>query len=121
MLAPLSHLYVHVPFCAKICPYCAFYVHLGGIEPQRRFVSAMRKELEQALTRYDFQLETIYFGGGTPSLLTPDLFRELTESFPRDPKIEFTLEANPATVTEAKAAAWRERGVNRVSLGAQSF
>jgi oxygen-independent coproporphyrinogen-3 oxidase len=119
--APISHLYVHVPFCAKICPYCAFYVHQGDAATQLRFASALRRELEQAQKHYDFQLETIYCGGGTPSLLSPALFREITRDLAENPVIEFTLEANPATVTEAKAAAWRDAGVNRISLGAQSF
>jgi len=81
----------------------------------------LRTEIARACVRYDLQLETIYCGGGTPSLLAPDLFTEMIRDLAPSSQVEFTLEANPATVTEAKAAAWRAAGVNRISLGAQSF
>jgi oxygen-independent coproporphyrinogen-3 oxidase len=116
----IRHLYVHVPFCAKICPYCAFYVHRGGIEAQRRFVEALRTEWRRAREEFPLAPETIYFGGGTPSILSAELFGELAREIPSPPP-EFTLEVNPATVTAEKAAAWRAAGVNRISLGAQSF
>jgi oxygen-independent coproporphyrinogen-3 oxidase len=115
----VRHLYVHTPFCAKICPYCAFYVEVAGVSAQDRFVAAAEKETAFLRDRFDWQLETIYFGGGTPSLLTPSAFARITHLLPSVK--EFTLEANPATVTPAKAAAWRAAGVNRISLGAQSF
>jgi oxygen-independent coproporphyrinogen-3 oxidase len=118
----IRHLYVHVPFCAKICPYCAFYVHRGGAEAQRQFVQALRSEWQRAREEFPLEPETIYFGGGTPSILAAELFSELAELIPRDDEPrEFTLEVNPATATAEKAAAWRAAGVNRISLGAQSF
>jgi len=118
----IRHLYVHVPFCARICPYCAFHVHRGGVEEQRAFVAALRQEWRAAREEFPLAPETIYFGGGTPSLLSPELFSELAEELPREQAwSEFTLEVNPATVTEGKARAWRQAGVNRISLGAQSF
>jgi oxygen-independent coproporphyrinogen-3 oxidase len=124
----IRHLYVHTPFCAKICPYCAFYVHQGGAAAQREFVAALRTEWQRAKEEFPLALETIYFGGGTPSILSAELFAELAELIPRQARDdgiraiqEFTLEVNPATVTEEKAAAWRAAGVNRISLGAQSF
>ena len=141
----IRHLYVHTPFCAKICPYCAFYVHRGGAAAQREFVAALRAEWRRAREEFPIALETIYFGGGTPSILSAGLFTELAgelfsekSSFPSNcpPQefaelaeemscvhawSEFTLEVNPATVTPEKAAAWRAAGVNRISLGAQSF
>ena len=118
----VRHLYVHVPFCARICPYCAFHVHRGGAEEQRGFVEALRREWRAAREELALEPETIYFGGGTPSLLSAELFTELAEELPpnRD-GLEFTLEVNPATVTDEKARAWRAAGVNRISLGAQSF
>jgi oxygen-independent coproporphyrinogen III oxidase len=116
----IAHLYVHIPFCAKICPYCSFYVHRGGAEFQRRFVAALTAEIRAARATYDLELATIYFGGGTPSMLSAELFSELAAALPPCAG-EVTLEANPATVTEAKAAAWRRAGVNRISLGVQSF
>ena len=119
---PIRHLYVHTPFCAKICPYCAFYVHQGGAAAHREFVAALRVEWAQAREEFPLALETIYFGGGTPSILAAEVFAELAQELPRDGTVrEFTLEVNPATVTTAKAAAWRAAGVNRISLGAQSF
>jgi oxygen-independent coproporphyrinogen-3 oxidase len=116
----IRHLYVHVPFCAKVCPYCAFHVHLGGAAAQREFVAALRTEWQRASAELPLTLETIYFGGGTPSILSADLFAELAQEILTPPQ-EFTLEVNPATVTPEKAAAWRAAGVNRISLGAQSF
>ena len=116
----IRHLYVHTPFCAAICPYCAFYVHQGGAHAQRDFVAALRTEWQRAREEFPLHLETVYFGGGTPSILSAELFADLAQELP--PHIaEFTLEVNPATVTPAKAAAWRAAGVNRISLGAQSF
>jgi oxygen-independent coproporphyrinogen III oxidase len=119
------HLYVHTPFCAAICPYCAFHVHRGGASAQREFVAALVSEWRRAQEEFPLALETIYFGGGTPSILSAELFGEMTELIPRqaqdDDTREFTLEVNPATVTPEKAAAWRAAGVNRISLGAQSF
>jgi oxygen-independent coproporphyrinogen-3 oxidase len=118
----IRHLYVHTPFCAKICPYCAFYVHRGGVAAQREFVAAARTEWRRAREEFPLALETIYFGGGTPSMLSAELFSEIAQELPREPvPHEFTLEVNPATVTPKKAAAWRAAGVNRISLGAQSF
>jgi oxygen-independent coproporphyrinogen III oxidase len=120
----IRHLYVHTPFCAKICPYCAFYVHQGGAAAQREFIAALRAEWQRARDEFPLVPETIYFGGGTPSILSAELFAALTEELSREPDSlprEFTLEVNPATVTPEKAAAWRAAGVNRISLGAQSF
>jgi oxygen-independent coproporphyrinogen-3 oxidase len=126
----IRHLYVHTPFCAKICPYCAFYVHQGGAATQCEFVAALRSEWNRAREEFPLALETIYFGGGTPSILSAELFSEVAEELVSEKKVspncrpqvrEFTLEVNPATVTAEKAAAWRAAGVNRISLGAQSF
>ena len=118
----IRHLYVHTPFCAKVCPYCAFHVHRGGADEQRAFVAALKKEWQPAREEFSLELETIYFGGGTPSILSAELFSELAAELPPERNFsEFTLEVNPATVTDAKAQAWRAAGVNRISLGAQSF
>jgi oxygen-independent coproporphyrinogen-3 oxidase len=121
----VRHLYIHTPFCAKICPYCAFYVHQGGAESQRNFVAALQSEWRRARDEFPLNLETIYLGGGTPSILSAELFAELMSPLRDAPQEgapqEFTLEANPATVTPEKAAAWRAAGISRISLGAQSF
>jgi oxygen-independent coproporphyrinogen-3 oxidase len=126
----IRHLYVHTPFCAKVCPYCAFYVHQGGAAAQGEFVAALRTEWSGSRKEFPLELETIYFGGGTPSILSAELFAELAQELIPERGLslnggrqvqEFTLEVNPATVTPEKAAAWRAAGVNRISLGAQSF
>ena len=66
----IRHLYVHTPFCAKVCPYCAFHVHTGGAGAKRDFVAALRMEWQRARVEFTLGLETIYFGGGTPSILS---------------------------------------------------
>lgn len=121
MIPVVRHLYIHIPFCAKVCPYCAFYVHGGSAGLQKRFATALAVELTRARARFDLQPETIYFGGGTPSMLSADLFSEIAAALPAHRPVEVTLEANPATVTSVKMQAWRASGVNRISLGAQSF
>jgi oxygen-independent coproporphyrinogen III oxidase len=120
----VRHLYLHIPFCAKVCPYCSFYVHGGGAALHERFVNALGREIGLGLAAGGAgPFDTVYLGGGTPSMLSAERFARIAAWL--RPRLaagaEVTLEANPATVTPAKAAAWREAGVNRVSLGAQSF
>lgn len=121
-----KHLYLHIPFCARVCPYCNFYAHGGSRQSQVRFVEALCKEIRLSYERYPFFPETVFIGGGTPSMLSVDLFQEISvalgETYLRNfhPK-EFTIEVNPATVTLKKASMWMEAGINRVSLGVQSF
>lgn len=123
------HVYVHVPFCARRCSYCDFSIAVRRDVPGDAFVDAAlsdwRAELAHAPLAEAPRLDTLYFGGGTPSLLpTPALarlVRELTAVRPLAPGAEVTLEANPDDVTAARAAAWREAGITRVSLGVQSF
>jgi len=117
-------LYLHVPFCASICNYCNFNRGLFDAALKARYVSALETEIRRAAdlgTRAD----TIYFGGGTPSLLEADevarLIRACEETFDVAPDPEITLEANPETVDEARLAAYRAAGVNRLSFGVQSF
>ena len=111
------HLYIHVPFCQRRCSYCDFSIAVRKQIPAREFVGVILKEAEQHELS---DLDTIYFGGGTPSLLPPDAVGEILRRTPHAAR-EVTLEANPEDVTPANAHAWREAGVNRVSLGAQSF
>jgi len=109
------HLYVHVPFCAHRCGYCDFVTVTGREDERARYVAALAAEVERA----DVAPETIFVGGGTPSILAdPDLAR-LLAALP--PAAEVTVECNPETVTPAKAQVLVEGGVTRVSLGAQSF
>jgi oxygen-independent coproporphyrinogen-3 oxidase len=113
-------LYVHVPFCAHKCEYCAFYSHAPGGLVQR-YVDALVRE---ARMLPPFKPHTIFFGGGTPSLLNLKQWEQIGESFRRlgwDSPVEWTVECNPATVSEDKARLLHDLGVNRVSMGVQSF
>ncbi|NHO33121.1 radical SAM family heme chaperone HemW [Acetobacter fallax] len=122
---PLA-LYIHWPFCLSKCPYCDFNSHVRERIPAERFIAALRKELahEAGLTGRR-RLGSIFFGGGTPSLMPPDGVAALIEDaltlFEADPEIEITLEANPTSVEAARLRGFREAGVNRVSLGIQSL
>lgn len=123
------HLYIHVPFCARRCSYCDFAIAVRKEIPSAAFVAAVQQEWGdwQAHPEWEVSpgLDTIYFGGGTPSRLEPSGIARLLDTFRRDrgvsPEAEITLEANPDDVTPERATAWRHAGVNRVSLGAQSF
>lgn len=126
ILPPLS-LYVHVPWCVRKCPYCDFNSHeVKGELPQREYVDALIADLDQALPLiWGRPVYTIFFGGGTPSLLSPDAIeRVLSEVRARvalSTGAEITLEANPGTFESGKFAAFRAAGVNRLSIGIQSF
>jgi oxygen-independent coproporphyrinogen III oxidase len=111
------HLYVHVPFCQRRCSYCDFSIAVRKRIPAREYVDVI---LREAAGHAESAWETIYFGGGTPSLLPPEALAELIRHFGPG-AIEITLEANPEDVTCNNARAWHAAGVNRVSLGAQSF
>jgi oxygen-independent coproporphyrinogen-3 oxidase len=123
------HVYIHVPFCARRCSYCDFAIAVRRVVPSQRFVEAVLQEWAawqtDAAWAVSPQLETIYLGGGTPSRLDPVAVGDLLAGIAREreiaPDAEITLEANPDDVTPAAAAAWRAAGVNRVSLGVQSF
>jgi oxygen-independent coproporphyrinogen III oxidase len=120
------HLYLHIPFCRHKCGYCDFnaYARLDGLmEP---YVSALERELGYAAERFPFEsLSTVYFGGGTPSLLPAESISRILEvvrtRFGLSPDAEVTLEANPASTDSSKLAAWRRAGVNRLSIGVQGF
>lgn len=122
---PLRHIYVHIPFCARICPYCAFYKERGDPAQTGRFCKAVVAELAQEAGRVPTQPETIFFGGGTPTALTISQLAVLFDGFEKSLDLsqltEWTLEANPGSVSERKAHLLRERGVTRISLGVQSF
>ncbi|HEY4976382.1 MAG TPA: radical SAM family heme chaperone HemW [Gaiellaceae bacterium] len=115
----IRHLYVHIPFCASRCDYCDFVSLTGQRDQQTRYVEALLAELERERELLAPDLETVYLGGGTPTLLEAEALRRLLKGLPAAD--ELTVEANPETVTPALAAALVQAGVNRVSLGAQSF
>ena len=115
------HLYVHVPFCRRRCTYCDFAIAVRRAVPVERFVGAVAAERRRAGGESG-QLSTLYLGGGTPSLLGAEGLAALARSLGVGPGLdEFTIEANPEDVTPEAAAAWVRAGVNRLSLGAQSF
>jgi len=129
----VRHLYIHVPFCQRRCTYCDFSIAVRKRIPARGYVDAVLQEVDlvqRTAVASDDGLDTIYLGGGTPSLLASEAIERLLHdlalrlrtphSAPRT-AVEVTLEANPEDVTPESARAWRAAGVNRVSLGAQSF
>jgi putative oxygen-independent coproporphyrinogen III oxidase len=126
VLPPLS-LYIHIPWCVRKCPYCDFNSHEArGSIPEREYVAALIRDLELALPLvWGRKVYTVFFGGGTPSLLSgesvAEILRNVRTLLPLDLGAEITLEANPGTVEAERFAAYREAGVNRLSIGIQSF
>lgn len=126
----MAGIYIHIPFCRQACTYCNFHfsVNLSGIEPM---VAAIEKEIRQADAAQfpsaadAFTIETIYFGGGTPGLLSPSLLNRLLaavyQRFAVKPGAEITLETNPDDHSPEKLLAWKKAGINRLSIGVQSF
>jgi oxygen-independent coproporphyrinogen-3 oxidase len=125
VIEPLRHLYVHIPFCARICPYCAFYKDLLDRSQTQRFCQAVLRELEEKGRVFGVLPKTIYFGGGTPTALNTSqlefLFTGLRERVDLSVLEEWTIEANPGSVSARKAALLCKVGVNRISLGVQSW
>ncbi len=126
--APPLALYVHLPWCVRKCPYCDFNSHAlpaAGL-PDRAYLAALLDDLAFATQGLDGRLVvSVFFGGGTPSLFSADaiaaVLRRMRELLPAAPDLEVTLEANPGTIEHGAFSAYRDAGVNRVSLGAQSF
>lgn len=116
-------LYLHIPFCHRVCPYCSFYKHTPGNTAIGAFIDALAEETKRRVTAQP--IRTVYLGGGTPSMLSPTHLARLFDGLRAAidfPKLdEVTLEANPATFDVQKARLFRELGVTRVSLGIQSF
>jgi oxygen-independent coproporphyrinogen-3 oxidase len=125
-LPPLS-LYVHLPWCVRKCPYCDFNSHeRGGELPEKEYVAALAADLEALLPSvWGRRVVSIFLGGGTPSLFSPDsidrLLSEVRARIPVDPDAEITLEANPGSAESGRFRGYRQAGVNRLSLGIQSF
>jgi oxygen-independent coproporphyrinogen-3 oxidase len=122
----VHHLYVHLPFCRHKCGYCDFNAYAGMDRLMPDYVEALERELSAKAEEIAFgRLDTIYLGGGTPSLLPPALMtrllRFIRSRFEVSPDAEVTLEANPGSTDEERLHAWLEEGVNRLSLGVQGF
>ncbi len=120
-------LYLHLPFCSAICPYCDFSVLTGDAESRRRFVDMLQREIalwsERPFPGTPF--DSVYLGGGTPSLLSPEqlaaILDEARRLLPMAPEATVSMEANPEDVAPASLAAWRALGVDTLTLGVQSF
>lgn len=124
-VAPVEHLYLHIPFCPKLCPYCCFFVEEGSRNKNRAFLDALLAELDMQAALRPIRPRTIYLGGGTPTALLADqleyLLTGLRTRLPLDSLVEWTVEANPATVRPEKARLLKDAGVTRASLGVQSW
>ena len=122
---PIRHIYVHIPFCARICPYCAFYKDLLDRSQTARFCEAILRDLDKQCAAFAISAKTIYFGGGTPTALTTSQLEFLLGGFHQRLDLstleEWTIEANPGSVSARKAALLRKLKVNRISLGVQSW
>ena len=115
-------LYIHVPFCTRKCPYCHFYSVVDDEELKDQFVCALSQEVERWHdTISQREIVSVYFGGGTPFLLGPSHLERLIRLFPLQKSTEITIEANPETTTRPLLLAYRALGINRLSIGAQSF
>lgn len=123
---PLA-LYIHVPWCIRKCPYCDFNSHHAPANlPEQQYIQALLADLSQELPQiWGRRLESIFIGGGTPSLFSAESMDELLSGIraltPFRPNIEITLEANPGTFEQEKFKGFREAGINRLSVGIQSF
>ena len=124
-------IYVHVPFCVRRCPYCGFYSNACGYEGIgriREYFDFLGRELDLRSREYSdtpYFVDSVYFGGGTPSLAEPELIKDMIgkigECFPLSDDAEISMEANPGTLTRSTLTRYRDAGVNRLSMGLQSF
>ena len=120
----MAGIYIHIPFCKKACHYCNFHfsTQINYID---QFTKAIIKEIEIQKNYLSAPIETLYFGGGTPSLLPMDNFHKILDKlksvYAFNSDIEFTIEANPDDIQPEQVNAWRKAGVNRLSIGIQSF
>lgn len=125
MASPVRHLYLHIPFCHRVCPYCSFYKHTPGATPMGDFVEALLVEAARQSARHEMYLETVYLGGGTPTALSEThlqrLLAGLQETLDLSGVKEFTCEVNPRTVTASKTAMMKAHGIDRISLGIQAW
>jgi len=117
-------IYIQVPFCQTKCTYCNFHTGVVGRDRHKPYAEAVCREIAKSASTPHAPVDSLYVGGGTPSLLEPrhlaQIVHTVRSSFPTDP-LEATLEADPETITPEKASAWMDAGFNRVSLGCQSF
>lgn len=117
---PVKHVYIHVPFCLRKCAYCSFYsvTDLSGIDLWQQ---AVEKEIELMKDRHELDLQTIYFGGGTPSLIKPEILDKIISQLSPSNVEEITIEINPINVTANYLEQLKNTPINRISMGVQSF
>lgn len=116
----MAGLYIHIPFCRSKCIYCDFYSS-PSMKNMEAVVDGLLTEFNARRAEIRGDFETIYIGGGTPSVLPPELLRRLISGLPVDDAVEFTIEVNPDDVNTDTVAAWRDCGINRVSMGVQAL
>ena len=126
MQAPPLSLYIHIPWCVKKCPYCDFNSHVAEAIDEKKYLDALMVDLENDLQIIDSRpIQSIFFGGGTPSLFSPDILYQIIEGTKKriafDTRIEITMEANPGTFEQKNFSEFRAAGINRLSIGIQSF
>ena len=121
-------IYIHIPYCLHKCPYCDFNSYAVSVFPEREYAGALLAELDYRASLPEWRgrpVQTVFFGGGTPSLFSPSTIRKIVaaicNTFQVHDQVEITLEANPGTVSPDSLLGFREAGINRLSLGAQSF
>ncbi len=121
----MAGVYVHIPFCRKRCSYCDFHFSTTFSNYREELIAAINREIELRKNELNESIETIYFGGGTPSLLTEEelssILETIRESFHISDDVEITLEVNPEDVTLETTTYWVKSGINRISIGLQSF
>lgn len=122
---PLA-LYVHIPWCVRKCPYCDFNSHAASEIPEAAYIDALSRDLEGALPQiWGRKVHSVFFGGGTPSLFSPEGIARILDTVrmltPLEALAEITLEANPGTMEAGRFRGFRDAGINRLSLGIQSF
>lgn len=117
-------IYIHIPFCMQKCYYCDFCSYAGKLEMQNKYINSLLKEIDEIKNKNEYQINTIYIGGGTPSVIDAELIQKLIKkinsSFNISNSAEVTIEVNPGTVNEEKIKKYKESGINRISIGLQS-
>src|SRR3989442_9398291 len=110
--------YVHIPFCEQRCYYCAFTVAVSPEHTYEPYIQRLLREIQ--LAEFDERVDTIFFGGGTPSIVNGAAIEKIVRAIPHETS-EISLEANPGTLNDSKLESYHRAGVNRISLGVQSF
>ena len=121
----MSSVYIHVPFCAKRCTYCDFHFSTTFKDYREEMLCSLKQEIIERKEEIKTPLKSVYFGGGTPSILNEKelsvLLETVYDSFGVEPQVEITLEANPENISEVNVKNWKSIGINRLSVGLQSF